>query len=244
MRILLFLFCILNIPNLYGQDTIIRIDGDTIPAKVLGAEEEFLYFHKPSDSTGSTYWIALSDVHKVIFANGGIKIYNPTIISKDGIGSGYFVPENLKNNILYLSFNTFIGGNVGIIYECQFFNKKIGLALPVYLPLGSIFDSIKLNYLIAPTLAYYPYDTYTFTFGATFTLGFCETKSIFYDQQLKTESEKTEHFFFIGLGPVIQFNTMKGLVISWNANVAFLNRTEFARFGIANNGSLSVGYRF
>ena len=244
MQKLLLLFCFLNIPNLYGQDTIIRIDGDTIPAKVLGTDEDFLYFQKHNDTSGLKYWIAIADIHKIIFSNGRIKVYNATIKTRDDLLTGYFLPEKLKSNILYLSFNTFIGGNAGLIYERQLWNKKIGLMLPIYLPIGSIFDSIKLNYLIAPTLAYYPFETYTFTFGTTFTVGFGETKTTFYDQQSKTEEVEKAQFFFIGLGPVVQFNTMKGLVISWNANVAFLNRSEFAPFGIANNGSLSVGYRF
>ncbi len=76
MKILTILFFSLFFLNSYSQDIIVKINGDTIEAKVDEVGSKFIKYHKYSNLKGSVFNIKIVDVAEIKYEDGTVKVYS------------------------------------------------------------------------------------------------------------------------------------------------------------------------
>lgn len=85
MKYLILITLAFSFVNCFSQDTLVKVDGDSIIVKIQKISEKEIVYKKWSFLDGPDYSISTKSVYKIIFQNGTTETYNNEVVKKNEI---------------------------------------------------------------------------------------------------------------------------------------------------------------
>lgn len=128
----LFVTFFIVVTQMFAQDTIVKINGEEIAAKVDEITSTTIQFKKFSNLNGPIYTFEKSEIHKIVFENGEIEII--TKLSKEGNTLQDTLTVASQNARVYFIRSTGFAGSMSAFTAfideklvCKLNNKKFSI---------------------------------------------------------------------------------------------------------------------
>lgn len=156
MRIILTTLLFAFLTPVFGQDLIVRSNGDTIKSYVSEVGKDEIRYRKVDDRTQPVYIIKKSLVTKVVYENGEVDTFEPTKQDKSAANFPF------RHRMSWVYTDVFIA-RFSIAYEYVTKRGYIGLRVPMSIGVSPFFGSSNgnvngpgLTYLSGLDLCIYP----------------------------------------------------------------------------------------
>ena len=103
MKIYILLFLICNYSVCLSQDVLIKVNGDSIPSKIIKVSNEKIIFKKTTNPDGPQYEIVTDSVYKIKYQNNQEELYNIKAVQRKKIIKSPDDAISKGNNVLITS---------------------------------------------------------------------------------------------------------------------------------------------
>jgi hypothetical protein len=105
MKYIILIALTLNFSFCFSQDTLVKVDGNRLTAKIQKITEQEITYKKWSFVNGPDYSISTNSVYKIIFENGTTEIFNNEVVEKNEIARDPKSAIEKGNNVYIMSEN-------------------------------------------------------------------------------------------------------------------------------------------
>ncbi|UPT66664.1 MAG: hypothetical protein M0D57_19830 [Sphingobacteriales bacterium JAD_PAG50586_3] len=157
MRIILTTLLLAFLTPMFGQDLIIRTNGDTVKSYISEVGKDEIRYRKADDRSQPVYTIKKTLVDKIVYENGEVDAFEATKKDKEAL------EYNFRHRISWVYTDVFIA-RFGVAYEYITKSGYIGLRVPVAIGASPFLGSsnngpstgLGVTYLSGLDLCIYP----------------------------------------------------------------------------------------
>lgn len=248
LLIIALLFCS---RNLFSQDTIVKITGEQIIAKVKTVNDDEVTYTRYSSPDGPEYTISTDEIWKIIYSDGTVEVYSrrSTNVKKETSQA-----PNIPYNFIGITLSDFIPGQVSVSFEHVFLKNELSFRIPLSLGVYNIagrkpselntyyyYDPYK-KYSIGLDLLYYAQraEKAAYFLGASMETG----KGTFGVLDTSSSVITITNYKYFGLGVITGFRFLVtshvNIQIYWSIGMQLMSNNEDYR--AMSRGGLVLGY--